>query len=213
MLIINRDMEKGGRMKRSWVIGLIILLGMAGCGKDSSSGPEPMTAEDYVNQGWDLYEAASFNDALDSFSEAAGSDEWGREAAVGTAWAYLRLDNTASAKVSFTSAAALGTGTDLRINVGLGAIALMENNETEAILQLAAHRTGTDSWVHGHDDSVDAVDIHNILAEAYIMEGTAGTEGGSAVNDPDGWGQVKKALALDPTDEKALNLQSLLRGE
>ena len=145
MLIINRDMEKGGRMKRSWVIGLIILLGMAGCGKDSSSGPEPMTAEDYVNQGWDLYEAASFNDALDSFSEAAGSDEWGREAAVGTAWAYLRLDNTASAKVSFTSAAALGTGTDLRINVGLGAIALMENNETEAILQLAAHRTGTDS--------------------------------------------------------------------
>jgi hypothetical protein len=50
------------------------------------------------------------------------------------------------------------------------------------------------------------------MAHAYIMQGIFGDETTSGVNAADAWGQVKKALELDPDDPEAVALQDSLRG-
>ncbi|HOO59775.1 MAG TPA: hypothetical protein PLF44_04990 [Candidatus Mcinerneyibacteriales bacterium] len=198
-------------MKMFLVILLPLFLLFA-CGKDSGSGAQPLSAEEHCEQGWEAYENGDFTSALNSFNDAIETDSELPEGYVGKGWSSLRLDMTAEAGTAFGAALAYATENDLRIDVGYAALGNMENNAAMVLSYLTTHVTGTDTWVHNHDPEIDAVDIHNLMAEAYILTDNLGTEAGSAINELSAWGQVKKSLALDPADAKALELQSFLQG-
>ena len=182
------------------------------CGK-SSSGPSEPTAVELCNSGWSAYDDASFVEAVSYFGDAIEKDSELYEAYTGRGWSYIRNDQFTEAKADFATAIADADYTDYRAVVGLGSIHVMENNGSGAVVVLSRHVDIPDAWFHDHDSEITAIDLHNLLAEGYIMTGVEGDETTSAVNALDAWGQVKKSLDMDATDAKALELQSYLRGE
>lgn len=71
------------------VIGIAALVLFTGCGKDSSSGPSGPSAAELTAEGWTLYEADSYDDALAKFEEAIDTDSGYYEAYLGRGLIYL----------------------------------------------------------------------------------------------------------------------------
>jgi len=200
-------------MLRMLAIGVICMLVFA-CGKSSSSStPSGPTAEELCGSGWTAYEATEYGEALSYFTDAIEIDEEYFEAYTGRGWAYLRSDMLTQAKTDFQAVIAGAPETDYRALIGLGSIYVKENQGSASVSLLFPNFNIPDGWSHNHDLDVTAIDLHNLLAEGYIMRGVEGDETTSVVNALDAWGQVKKSLSLDPTDDKALELQAYLRGE
>ncbi len=199
-----------------YVAMALVLFVMASCGSDSSSPtePNPPTAAELCATGWTQFESDNFTGAATSFQNAINTDSNYCEAYIGLAITRIRQDNFTDAKTQLTTAKTKSptTNQSIAISLGLSFVYVKENNATGIITELSGKITGTDTFDIGYGTGIDAVDIHNLLCEAYIMNRTLGTEGGSAMNALDAWGQVKKALALDGTDAKALQMQAYLRG-
>ena len=196
------------------MIAAVLYLMIFACGKSSSSStPSGPTAEELCDSGWTAYEATEYGEALSYFTDAMEVDEEYDEAYTGRGWAYLRSELLSQAKIDFQTVTAGATETDYRALIGLGSIYVTENQGTSVVTLLSPHVNIPNTWSHDHDTDVLAIDLHNLLAEGYIMTGVEGDEATSGVNAPDAWGQVKKSLSLDPTDVKALEIQAYLRGE
>ena len=192
------------------IVIMSVLLLTASCGNPSESAP-PTTAAGYCEQGWEAYRGGDYTLALNSFNAAIGMAGNWAEGYIGKGWTYIRIELFGNAYSAFALGEEKLTSTDLRINVGMGYIGVALDNDELIAGYLASFTVGTDSLVHNEDPDVTAVDIHTLMAQAYIMQGILGDETTSAVNAADAWGQVKKALELDPDDPQALALQSSLR--
>lgn len=189
---------------------IIITLLVSSCANPSENAP-PTTASGYCEQGWEAYRGGDYSLALSSFNAAIGMAGNWAEGYIGKGWTYIRVEMYANAYSALVLGEEKLTSTDLRINLGMGYVGEALGNDELIIDYLASFTVGTDSWSHTEDPDVTAVDIHTLMAQAYIMQGIYGDETASAVNAPDAWGQVKKALELDPDDPQALALQSSLR--
>ncbi len=196
---------------RLFIIAVICVL-VAACGK-SSSGPSEPTAMELCNSGWSAYETAAYSDALSDFEDALDKDSDMAEAYTGKGWTLIRQDLMSSAKTSLLTAINKSESTDYRNLIGIGSIYIIENNGPSTVALLAPHVNIPNTWYHDHDEEITAVELHNLLAEGYIMTGVEGDESSSTVNALDAWGQVKKSLSMDNTDTKALELQAYLKGE
>ena len=195
------------------VVTAVCMLILA-CGKSSSSnGPAEPTTLELCQSGWSAYDAAEYNDAAVYFTEALELDDGFSEAYAGRGWACLRSDMLAEAETDFLDFFSTTQQTDYRVLIGLGSIYVTENQGAAVTALLSSHMDIPDSWSHDHDPDITAIDLHNLLAEGFIMTGVEGDEATSGANDPDAWGQVKKSLSLNPTDAKALEIRSFLRGE
>lgn len=201
-----------------WVIVFIGTLGIIGCGGGGTEPVKPsdLSKEEYVARGWSELIDGDYATALVNFNSAKSKDSSYAEAYIGLGWVYLQTaslgpDSISNAIQNLLDAKTKITGTDLRINVALASVYNLQNNSTNMISELYPHITGTDSWVHPQLATVTAVDIHYLLAQAYILTGAIGSESGSAINDATAWGQIKKALALNSTDTKSLALRDALR--
>ena len=189
---------------------LFVILLTVSCGNPSESAP-PTTAAGYCEQGWNAYRGGDYNLALNSFNAAIGMAGNWAEGYIGKGWTYIRIELFGNAYSAFALGEEKLTSTDLRVNVGMGYVGVALDNDALITDYLASFTVGTDSWTHNEDADVTAVDIHTLMAHAYILQGVYGDETASAVNAPDAWGQVKKALELDPDDPEAMALQSFLR--
>lgn len=204
-------------MKKVKVLGfllLVVLLSSCGGGDKSPTEPKPPSAAQHCATAWSNFQSGNFTGAATSFQSAISTDSNYCEAYIGLAYTRLRQDNFSDAKAQFTTAKTKSPTTDhnIAISVGLSFVYVKENNAALVVSELSGKITGTDTFVLGNGTNVDAVDIHTLLGEAYIMQRNLGTESGSATNALDAWGQVKKALALRSTDAKALQMQAYLRG-
>jgi len=189
---------------------LVFFLLAISCSNPSESAP-PTTAAGYCEQGWEAYRGGDFVLALNSFNAAIGMAGNRAEGYIGKGWTYVRIEMFANAYSAFFLAEDKVTTTDLRINVGMGYVGVALNDDALITDYLSSFTEGTDSWAHNEDPDVTAVDIHVLMAQAYMLQAVYGDETASAVNAPDAWGQVKKALELDPDDPEALALQSVLQ--
>jgi len=196
------------------VILLAVVLSSCGGGSSSPSEPKPPTAAQLCATAWSNFQSGNFAGAVTSFQNAISTDSNYCEAYIGLAYTYLRQDNFTGAKTQYATAKTKSPTADqnIAISVGISFVYVKENNAALVVTELSNKITGTDTFVLGNGTNVDAVDIHTLLGEAYIMQRNLGTESGSAINALDAWGQVKKALALRSTDAKALQMQAYLRG-
>lgn len=195
---------------------LVAAFGMLCACSKGSSPTEPVqdTPAQSCQKGYTAYGANDFAGAITYFQKAVQSDAsyvYGYE---GMGWSYLRLRNFTQADANFQTALTKNPdlSTTISLAVGRSSIAIKNNDPDTVLQQLAYKIDGTDTWVHRFDPKVTAVTLHVLLAEAYIMKDTLGSEAGSASNARDAWGQVKKALQLSASDADALRLQSYLRG-
>ncbi len=197
-----------------FIVVFAFILVSCGGGSGSPSEPDDPTAAELCATGWTQFESDNFTGAATSFQDAITTDSNYCEAYIGLAITRIRQDNFTDAKTQLTTAKTKSptTNQSIAISLGLSFVYVKENNATGIITELSGKITGTDTFDIGYGTGIDAVDIHNLLCEAYIMNRTLGTEGGSAMNALDAWGQVKKALGLDGSDAKAIELQNYLRG-
>lgn len=192
---------------------MFILFFINACSKNTVT-PYIPTAEELCQKGWAAYENGSFTEAAESFHNAIQTDDTYCEGFIGLAITRLRQTNLTDAQLQFTIAKMKSPDEtqSIAISVGLSFIYVVNNNADGIIAELSDKITGTDTFDIGYGTNINAVDIHNLLCEAYIMINVYGTESGSSINDLDAWGQLKKSMELDPNDTKAIDLQNYLRG-
>ncbi len=205
--------QKGVVMKFRVLCMLFGVIIFSACGSGGGGGPSPPSYSETCQTAWSYYESGDYSSAVSEFLEAGDMESGDAEYRIGLGWSYIRLDDLTAAETQLDFAAGLLIEDDLRVNIGLASIAIMENDAAAVVTLLSGHVTGTDGWVHDHDPEIDAVDLHNLLAEAYIISGNIGDQSTSAVNALDAWGQLKKSLELDSSDSKADELYALLGGD
>jgi len=192
-------------------IGLLTLLS---CRNTGVEPPEP-TVADYINSAWNFYKSGNYVKAEADFRTITTSVPVEEvEVNIGIGWATLRQAKYNDAIAAFTYARSKGSNAsqEIYISIGLAIIFNLTADSDAIVEQLIDKIEGTDAWIHKYDTMIKAVDIHTLLAAAYIQLKTIGDESTSPINSLNAWGQIKKALALDPNDVTALDLRSLLRG-
>ncbi len=201
-------------MKKIWLLGFSVtaLFLFVACDQLAKSDP---TAADYCQQGWEQFQNGQFSNAATSFQKALDVDPDYVDTYLGLGLTRLRLDDFPGAKSALNTAKTKSPtfAQSIAISVIVSFVYVKENDANSIVAELINKIIDTDDWTFGHGIEIDAVDIHNLLCEAYIMIRIYGSESDSAINAHDGWGQVKKSIELDPQDEKALDLRALLRSE
>lgn len=197
-------------MKKIIVVIVAISITLISCklGRTTKPSEEQLTDVQYCQRGWSAYSAGNYSSAVTNFLSAKNINGDYIEAYVGLGWAYMQQANYSGAITEFAYAKT-HLPTDLRILVALAGLYIKDNNGTSAIAELVGYVSGTDTWVHPQDSRINAVDIHNLLAEGYIITNTLGTSGAS-LNALNAWGQVKKSLELNSNDAKAIELREYL---
>jgi len=201
------------------IVGVLLIL--SGCGK-SSTAPDTKTPEDEITSaGWVLYESGDYTAAIAKFQECIEAYPDYAEAYAGAAWASLDNGQFAQAKSFFTTGNTKNPSGDAlyMMRIGLSSILLLDSGTPSTVgnsivSNLSSLVSISNSWVHPHNSLVTAIDLHTLLAEGYIKCGPGyyGNDIDSVINALDAWGQVKKALAMNPSDQTALRLQNHLKG-
>lgn len=173
---------------------------------------DEQTAADYCRIGWEQFHSNQFSGATESFQSALTVDPDYIDAYLGLALSKLRLDDFPGVKSVLATAKpkSQSSAQFISISVILCFVYVQENNAEAIISELGIRISDSDEWTFGHETELNAVDIHNLMCEAYIMKGLFGSEHDSTVNALDAWGQVKKSLQLDPLDSKAIDLRTFL---
>ena len=201
-------------MKKIGLLGfsVIVLFLFGACDQLFNNDP---TAADYCQKGWEQFQSGQFSNAAASFQRALDVDPDYIDAYLGMALSRLRLDDFPGAKSALTTAKTKSPTyvQSIAISVIVSFVYVKENDAEGIVAELNNKINDTDDWTFGHGTAIDAVDIHNLLCEAYIMTRIYGSESSSAINALDAWGQVKKSLELDPLDNKALDLRAFLRSK
>jgi tetratricopeptide (TPR) repeat protein len=162
-------------MKGSWTgtlrIGSFLLMSVlvaltGNCGK-SKKGIEPeITAEELSNEGWRLFETQEFLDAKAKFSEAIAKDTAYPDAYNGRGWCNAFLDLEDEAASDFNAANVKGLS-QADAYVGLAAIYVGNREFQSAIASAKAALSMDSAYQFSHETSIDYLDIHLILAQAY----------------------------------------------
>lgn len=148
---------------------VLLLMASINCGK--STKPEK-SAEEFTAEGWRLFEADDFAGAKPNFSQALARDINFADAYNGRGWCNLFLDLEDEAISDFDTANAKGLSKP-DANVGLSAIYVGCQEFTKAITNAKTALFMDSTYQFSHKTSIDYLDLHLILAQAYYGIGGA----------------------------------------
>jgi Tfp pilus assembly protein PilF len=146
---------------------ILVLLALTGnCGK-SKKGTEPeVSAEELSGEGWGLFESHDFMDAKAKFSEAIAKDTAYPDAYNGRGWCNAFLDLEDEATSDFNAANVKGLS-QADAYVGLAAIYVGDREFQSAIASAKTALSMDPAYRFSHETSIDYLDLHLILAQAY----------------------------------------------
>ncbi len=156
-------------------VGLIcplFLIGMllVGCGGGKKSTQPEKSAQELTADAWSLFELGDLDDAQLKFDEALTKDADYADAYNGKGWCAALLDQEAEALSHFLSANAKGLNKP-DAHVGLAGIYLGQEEFESAITHAWAALSMDSNYVFSHRVSIDYLDLHLILAQAYYGMG------------------------------------------
>ncbi len=169
--------------------GLLLL----GCGGKKGTNPEK-TAEQLTAEAWSLFESADYDGAKAGFEQALGKDANYADAYNGRGWSNGFLDLKDEALADFQSAIAKGLNQP-DAHVGLAGLYLGKEEFQNAITQVRAALSANSTYSFSHKPSINYLDLHLILAQAYY--GLGGGYLDSAQVEVD---YLNPANNLDPAD-------------
>ncbi len=147
---------------RSSVLAFLIVV-VAGC--SSTSNPE--SADQLVSEGWTAYLNHNYTLASSKFSQALALNGNLVDAYNGAGWSLAKLNLPDSAVTQFNRGLARDTGnTEIRAGLAFvdNALKLYSQSITLALAVLQVRP----AWVFSRDNSVNAQDLHLLLAEDYF---------------------------------------------
>jgi len=173
----------------------ILLIGSSNCGKKKATTPEK-SVQEITAEGWKLFESDNFTDAKPKFSEAITKDINYADAYNGRGWcnAFIDLDDEA---ISDFNAANTKDLDKPDAHVGLGGIFLANQEFTSAITSAQAALFMDSTYQFSHKISINYLDLHLILAQAFY--GLGGAYFDSAQQEVDYLNPINN---LNPADSK-----------
>ncbi len=149
-----------------FLIFVFPLLTLIRC-SDSGTQPSKLTATELTARGWENFEAAAYQSALDNFEEAISKDESFAEAYSGAGWAGGRLLKLNNAITYFSQAVAQNSSSSDSY-AGLAFVYLAQK-EYQLAIAAANDALGINNlWDFAHDQTLDYRDLRLLLAESYF---------------------------------------------
>jgi tetratricopeptide (TPR) repeat protein len=164
-------MKKGEVMKTGRILWTLIvfcsLLLLYGCGKEKKEGP--LTAQQYIEQGWVKFSAGDDAGASGDFNAAIGLDTSAHDAYFGLGWAELRQSHAGLAVDAFATYLLKEPNASNAIDAKAGlALAYHANKKfQEAIDPANSVLSSAPSWSFSGDSRINHLDLALVLAESY----------------------------------------------
>jgi tetratricopeptide (TPR) repeat protein len=173
----------------SFLLGLLLFA----CGGKKGTTPEK-TAQQLTAEAWSLFESADYDGAKAGFEEALSKDANYADAYNGRGWSYGFLDMKDEALVDFQSA--INKGLDKPdAHVGLAGLYLGKEEFQSAATHAWAALSMDSDYSFSHKSSINYLDLHLILAQAYYGLGDDYLDSAQVQVD-----YLNPANHLDPTD-------------
>lgn len=189
----KRSMTRVTRIA-SPVLILILLVLTSSCGKGGKGTEPEKSAEELTGEGWGLFESDDFTDAKAKFNEALSKDVNYADAYNGRGWCNAFLDLEDEAISDFNTANTKGLSKP-DAHAGLAGIFLAEQEFASAISNAKAVLSDDSAYQFSHRISINHLDLHLILAQAYY--GLGGTYLYSAQQEVD---YLNPSNNLNPAD-------------
>lgn len=169
---------------------LVVVLGIAFFGCDEEVIEPPLSQADWTAEGWEVWKAGDFDNALRYFGNAVKIDDNYMPAYNGLGWTYMRLQDTESSVNYFEDGVLYGAGyantnDDKRgLFVGL-AYALEASDDFVGAISAGNTYLSMDpppettggaggTWEHPHDTRLTAYDAYIILSICFFAQGNSG---------------------------------------
>ena len=144
----------------------ILLALTSNCGK-SKKGTEPeVSAEELAGEGWGLFESDDFSDAKAKFGQAIAKDTAYADAYNGRGWCNAFIDLEDEAISDFDAANIKGLSKP-DAYAGLAAIYVGDQEFQSATANAKSALSMDPTYQFSHRTSIDYLDLHLILAQAY----------------------------------------------
>jgi tetratricopeptide (TPR) repeat protein len=141
---------------------LMVIFGMLGC--------EAILAEDETEEGWDLYGAGNYEDALERFNEAISLDPTYTDAYVALGWTYGKMGGELTECISNFQIALSQDPQNVDALAGISLAYLADDRYDEAIAAASQLLEIDPGYSFEHGD-VTSRNIHVVLAESYCYTG------------------------------------------
>jgi len=154
-------------MLRGHSVALAAILVICCCGGSDPSAP----ASELTIEGWSLFGQGLYQDAVNKFTEAIGTDSNWADAHNGRGWSYLELRNFDSAAGDLQRVITLTGGQGQISNEARTALGSVENNAgdyTSASQHLTAVIASNPEFQFTHRTSVDITDVRLLLSSALL---------------------------------------------
>ncbi len=179
-----------GKIRHILTALLVIVLGIAFFGCDEEVIEPPLSQADWTAEGWEVWKAGDFDNALRYFGNAVKIDDNYMPAYNGLGWTYMRLQDTESSVNYFEDGVLYGAGyastdPDKRgLFVGL-AYALEASDDFVGAISAGNTYLSMDpppettggaggTWEHPHDTRLTAYDAYIILSVCFFAQGNSG---------------------------------------
>jgi tetratricopeptide (TPR) repeat protein len=186
-------MTRKNNIKNLIWTGFLSGLLLVGCGGKKSTKPEK-TAQQLTAEAWTLFESADYSGAKSGFEQALSKDANYADAYNGRGWSNGFLNLKDEALSDFQSAIAKGLDKP-DAHVGLAGLYLGKEEFQNATTHAWAALSMDSDYSFSHKSSINYLDLHLILGQAYY--GLGGDYLDSAQVQVD---LLNPANHLDPTD-------------
>jgi tetratricopeptide (TPR) repeat protein len=150
---------------KKYVILIILLTFVSSCKEDATSPGQ--TSDELTGSGWSEYESGNYQNALSSFNKAIEKDTSFTEAYNGAGWANAKLSNLDDAYASFNNCLRYSSQ-HLDAKAGLAFVLNAQKHYSSAITRAIEVLTASPNWIFAHNSTIDASDLHLIIAESYF---------------------------------------------
>jgi len=139
------------------------------CSSGGGDGPPAKTPEQYLAEGWQAYAGRNYQLAFGDFNSAMQGNSNLTDAFNGAGWASAKLNSLVRSVADFRNGLAKDSG-NVQMKAGLSLVFNAQKLYDSSIVRAGQALAAAPNWVFTRDTSVNASDLHLLLAEDYFAQ-------------------------------------------